>query len=106
MLNKILYSLCSEEVKLVLKRMEDRPSDFTHFQPVLATNVSQDPTKFKLTSPPPWAPAVSLTEPDRRWRMLIESGIFSRFESYVLRRRLRQLDIKATHQKIYEVLFK
>ena len=28
MLNKILYSLCSEEVKLVLKRMEDRPSDF------------------------------------------------------------------------------
>lgn len=106
MINKLLGVFCSEEVKLVLKRMDDRPSDFTHFQPVLALNVARrvpDPSKFTLTHSPS---EVNLTEPDRRWRTLIETGIFTPYESYVLRRRLKQLDVTATRQKIYEVLFK
>lgn len=90
MLNKILYHFCSEEIKLVLKRMEDRPSDFTRFH-----LVSHDPSNFTLTAQ---------NQSYLRWRILVESGVFSRYESYVLRRRLRQLDIENTRQSVYEVL--
>lgn len=90
MLNKILYYFCSEEIKLILKRMEDKPSDFTRFN-----SINHDSSKFTLTAP---------NQFDLRWRMLIESGVFSRYESYVLRRRLRHLDIEATRQSVYEVL--
>ena len=105
MVNKLLGIFCSEEVKLILKRMGDRPNDFTHFQPLIALTKRppDDPSKFILTNPPS---EVSLTEPDRRWRALVETGIFTRYESYVIRRKLKQLDITATRQKIYEVLFK
>ena len=104
MINKILYILCSEEVKLILKRMDERPNDFTHFQTAITlSRPSMDPSQFTLTSPPS---SHSPNESDRRWRMLVETGIFTKYESYVLRRRLRQLDIRATHQKVYEVLFK
>lgn len=104
MINKLLGIFCSEEVKLILKRMDDRPNDFTHFQPFVALTKRppMDPSKFTLTPPPD----TSLTESDRRWRALVETGVFTRYESYVIRRKLRQLDITATRQKIYEVLFK
>lgn len=105
MINKILGIFCSEEVKLILKRMEDRPNDFTHFQPLIALTKRppDDPSKFTLTHPPSGA---NLTEPDRRWRTLVETGTFTSYETYVLRRRMRQMDITATRQKIYEVLFR
>ena len=93
MINKLLYYLSSEEVRLILKRMSERPDDFTRIRP----NTFQDPSDFKLT--------YSDSEADYRWRMLVDAGVFSRFESYVLHRRLRQLDIAATRRKVYEVLF-
>jgi hypothetical protein len=97
-LNKILYSMCCEEVKLILNRMEDCPNDFMNFQ---STEIQLDPSEFKLSyTNLPWV------ESDRRWRTLIEAGSFSRYEYYVIRRRLRQLDIESTKQKVYEVLFK
>lgn len=96
MLNKILYHFCSEEIKLVLKRMEDRPSDFMRDPP----DVRPELGPFTLTAFTPTAPKQS----DSRWRMLVECGVFSRYESYVLRRRLRQIDIEDTRQSVYEVL--
>lgn len=106
MLNKILYHFCSEEIKLVLKRMEDRPSDFMRNPPDVRPELGPFAAAYGITLTASTASTASTApkQSDSRWRMLVECGVFSRYESYVLRRRLRQIDIEDTRQSVYEVL--
>ena len=75
---------CSDEVKLLLIRMESFPEDFID------------------DSLPGVYP--DLDEKVWRWRRIVKVGVYSWLERIVLDYSLRKLDKKMTKRKIYEIL--
>ena len=75
---------CSDEVKLLLIRMESFPEDFID------------------DSLPGVYP--DLDEKVWRWRRIVKVGVYSWLERIVLDYSLRKVDKKMTKRKIYEIL--
>ncbi len=79
---------CSDEVKLLLIRMESFPEDFIDDSlPGVYPGVYPD-----------------LDEKVWRWRRIVKVGVYSWLERIVLDYSLRKVDKKMTKRKIYEIL--
>ena len=85
---------CSDEVKLLLIRMESFPEDFI------------DDRLHQILLPSGRVPGAypNFDEKVWRWRRIVKVGVYSWLERIVLDYSLRKVDKKMTKQKIYEIL--
>ena len=77
---KLLRKLCSQEVNILLDRMESHPEEF--YQSV----------------------SLSASILGGKWDLLLTAGEFTRIEKFLLRRNMRKLKRMATHRLIITTL--